>query len=229
VGEFEAALRSMVGTIRSRGALPLLLILPRASEVSSRFRFEDAAVAVKWQANSVDGRAAPQHLLAQSCLDRPTEESLASIRDRAYEWQPVYPSSPPLLSLLEAGAREYVRGDFEAATRMFVRARTMRPNSPLANYDLGVSLLAQGVKVRGLELLAEADALACNVYLQYQTATWRVATELDVPAIDIVLHFQSKGADAGELFIDPAHPTSAGHEIIANALAPALKSVISWR
>ena len=61
----------------------------------------------------------------------------------------------------------------------------------------------------------------CNVFLQHQIALWRLAHELNVPVVDLALHFQAHDGEA--LFMDPAHPNTAGHRLIADALWSALE------
>ena len=107
-----------------------------------------------------------------------------------------------------------------AAARAFEAALKIDPESPPALYDLGVASIAMGDTAEGLRLLARADALACNVFLQYQVVAWRVAVELDVPVVDLVLGFQAQ--DAGALYLDPAHPNAAAGDVIASALWPAV-------
>jgi lysophospholipase L1-like esterase len=101
-----------------------------------------------------------------------------------------------------------------------------QPDSPLAHYDLAVAKLSAG-NDDGLRDLALADRLSCNVFLHYQTILWRVARDLEVPVVDIALHFQAYRG--GELFLDPAHPSATGHQIIADALWPAIQALAERR
>jgi hypothetical protein len=118
-------------------------------------------------------------------------------------------------SRLRLGAEAYRDGRYTEAARVFSAAIALQPDSPLAYYDLGAALLAKG-EAQGLNALDQADRLACNVFLRHQIALWRLAHELQVPVVDLTLHFQTH--DGEELFMDPAHPNAAGHRIIADAL-----------
>ena len=120
---------------------------------------------------------------------------------------------------LKRGAEAYVRGDHAVAVRAFAAVVEEHPASPLARYDLGVAMLTMGDR-RGLAELDRAQALACNVFLQYQVALWKVGVDLDVPLVDVTLFFQAH--DQEPLFIDAAHPSREGHRIVADALWPAL-------
>ena len=118
-------------------------------------------------------------------------------------------------AILQEGASAYTGGAYAAAAARFAAALALDSSSPFARYDLGVAKLAAG-DTSGLTDLETADRLACNVFLQYQVALWRIATELRVPIVDITLVFEAH--DGESLFVDPAHPNQQGHRLIADAL-----------
>jgi hypothetical protein len=149
-----------------------------------------------------------------------------TLHERRPEWLQVYPEQPEVRSILKDGAEAYTRGDYAAAVERFGAALEMAPRSPLAHYNLGVAKLALD-DTTGLRNLETADHLACNVFLQYQVALWKIATELHVPVVDITLFFQAHSGDS--LFLDPAHPNQEGHRIIADALWPAIASLVGER
>lgn len=221
--QFTVAMRAMVRDTRASGATPTFLIFPRASGVSMQFPEEDAGVlAARLPARGEPGRPsmAELGLLEVSCLDyHALRDPIAQMRAQAPAWRPVYPRNLEMRTRLQAGATAYRDRDYAEAARAFAAAVPLQPDTPLAHYDLGVALLADG-QARGLAELDEADRLACSVFLQYQVALWHLAHELNVPVVDLTLHFQAH--DGEELFMDPAHPNAAGHRIIADALWTAL-------
>jgi lysophospholipase L1-like esterase len=222
--EFEAALRDIVRRTRSSGAEALFLLFPRASEVSTAYLNEDAAVATR--SDPHPSRASDESitereimLIGFSCLDhRATDDPAGLFEDRYRYWQPVFPTATNVRAKLSVGAEAYVNGDYARAVARFERAVELDPKSPLALYDLGVAKIANGQTTEGLASLESAETLACNVFLQYQVRIWRVALELDVEVVDLMLHFQTR--DASSLFIDAAHPSAEGHALISDALLP---------
>jgi lysophospholipase L1-like esterase len=70
---------------------------------------------------------------------------------------------------------------------------------------------------RGLDDIARADRIACNGFLDYYAILWRLATELDVPVVDLTLVFQTATHDGKELFLDAAHPNAEAQRLIAEA------------
>jgi lysophospholipase L1-like esterase len=218
--EFADALRRMIGDARAHGATPLLLLLPRASTVSTQDVSEDAGYLAYHQlpAERAPGGAVQSievSLLEASCLDHRVGDPIAALYERRENWPVVYPDDVDQRALLRQGAAAYVAGDLKGAREHFAEALRRQPDAPLARYDLGVSKLGAG-EPAGLGDLEAADRMACNVFLHYQVVAWRVAQELQVPVVDITLHFQSH--DGETLFVDPAHPNPAGHRIIAAAL-----------
>jgi lysophospholipase L1-like esterase len=223
--EFTAAIRAMVADTRARGATPIFLIFPRASGVSTQFPQEDAglqAARLPPPAAQAGKATAPEiNLLEASCLDHRTlTDPIKEMRAQVPAWRPVYPSHPEMRKRLGAGAIAYRNGDYAEAARLFADALPLEPDAPLAHYDLGAAQLANG-QAEGLAELDQADRLACNVFLRHQIELWRIAHELNVPAVDLTLHFQAH--DGEELFMDPAHPNAAGNRIIADALWPVLR------
>lgn len=218
IGEFEAAMRSMVAEARAAGTEVVFLAFPRASGVSNQFGYEDAALNVRILRKRGRDDESLSHnigLLEVSCLDHLEHENpMQFLLDRAGEWQPVYPPNPDTRRMLKEGAAAYVAGDLEEAIAIFEKAVAIAPRSPLAHYDLGVTRVAAGEQEAGIAELDKANSLACNVFLQYQVSTWKIAADLDVPVVDLTLYFQSHE----ELFLDPAHPNAAGHRIIAEAM-----------
>ena len=218
---FAAATRQMVADARAAGAAVVFLILPRSGEVSTDFRTdEDAALGPPLPAHTSGDKMSPRELtlFEASCLDHRTlADPPAALRDGMARWKVVYPADPALRAALRDGAQAFVRGDYAAATRLFLAAVNAHPDSPLAFYDLGVARLSAG-DAGGLESLHAADELACNVFLHYQVILWEIAAAERVPVADITLWFQAH--DGEPLFLDPAHPTPAGHAIIAEALRP---------
>jgi lysophospholipase L1-like esterase len=228
--EFEDAVRTMVKDARAAGVKVLLLILPRSSEVSIQFGYEDAAKTPPLAERPADGHVTPREigLLEASCLDhRQFADPIATLHEQRPAWRPMYPPVEAARAAVLAGARAYVRGDFATAVERFTAALALQPDSPLIRYDRGVALIASGQRSEGLQELREADRLACNVFLQYQVLIWKIATELDVPVVDITLAFQAH--DGESLFLDPAHPNPAGHRIIAEMLLPAIERLVDKR
>ena len=228
--EFEEALRIMVAEARESGASVLFLVFPRASEVSTEFQAEDVSLVAKLDPTEqpAAGREVSLRdldLLELSCLDhRQLEDPIRVLNERLPQWQPVYPTNPAVRRLLRRGADVYVNGAYATAVRRFAEAVDRQPESPLARYDLGVAQLAAGDKAAGLDELAEADRLACNVFLHYQALVWQVATELAVPVVDLTMHFQAH--DGASLFLDAAHPNPVGQRLIAEALWPAVTKLL---
>jgi len=228
--EFETALRRMVADTRSHGAVVLFLLLPRASGVSTEFGNEDAGRLAR-QLLAADHRVAGSppssrelNLLEASCLDhRAFDDPMRTLYERARDWHVVYPDDPVVRGFLQQGARAYVETRYAEAQQYFESATATQPDVPLARYDLGVAKLANGNR-EGLQDLAEADRLACNVFLEHQVILWRLAQELGVPVVDITLYFQAH--DGEPLFLDPAHPNRNGHQIIAEALWPVIQSLV---
>jgi len=218
---FAEATRRMVDDARAAGAAVVFLVLPRAGEVSTDFRTdEDAALGPPLPAHTSGAQLSPRELtlFEATCLDHRTlADPPAALREGMTRWRPVYPTDPALRLALRDGARAFVAGDLREATRRFAAAVAQHPDSPLALYDLGVARLSAGDS-GGLESLRAADHLACNVFLHYQVVLWEIATAAQVPVADITLWFQAH--DGESLFLDPAHPTPAGHAIIAEALWP---------
>lgn len=223
VDDFEEAMRTMVADTRAAGAKPMFLVFPRASEVSTQFSHEDVALVARMRRGRDDYEERMRNigLLEASCLDHLAfEDPMQVLVDRAADWEPVYPPNPVTRGLLKDGARAYVAGELDEAATTFKKTVALAPRSPLAHYDLGVSLLGAGQTEAGLAQLDQANHLACNVFLQYQVVTWEIAADLDVPVVDLALYFQSHAGE--KLFIDPAHPNAAGHRIIAEAMWAAL-------
>lgn len=227
-GEYGGALRAMIAEARAAGARPVLLLLPRAANVTAKTGGEDAAVSVQQKPllPRIEGHPTPREILMLelSCLDhRQLTDPVATMREEIGKWRPVYPAEPALRAALREAAALYSRGDYGTAHERFAAIVAASPDSPLARYDLGVSLLAAGDAASGLSALAEADRLACNVFLHYQVIAWRLAQELGVPVIDATLTFQAH--DGEPLYVDAAHPNSAGNRLIAEALLPALSAL----
>jgi len=219
--EFEESLRTMVRDARERGTKPIFLVFPRASIVSNQFPTQDAGLMVqlgRMPARKPGAQPTSKELgiLELSCVEpNQLADPLGELHRRMSDWRPMLPRKPELMEILRGGARSYVSGDLQAAEREFARAVSMQPDVPLAAYDLGVTHLTLGRRKAGLEELERASHLACSVFLEFQVVLWRVATELDVPIVDLSLHFQ---AHEGDLYLDPAHPNLDGQEIIAKAL-----------
>jgi lysophospholipase L1-like esterase len=227
--EYERALVEMIARSRGAGARVALVILPRASQVSMKFLYEDAAQAVRRMplepraSDEAEWTDQERSLIGFSCLDGGFEDVVAALHDGIGDWHPMCPGiGTEVQKGLSAGARDFASGKLERATRTFERIVKEAPDSPLAHYDLAVAQFARGDSEEGLGHLARAEEIACNVFLRYQAITWRVALEHEVPVVDAVLHFQTRGVTAGGLFLDPAHPSPEGHAIIARALADEL-------
>jgi lysophospholipase L1-like esterase len=220
--EFTAAIREMVADARAQGAQPIFLIFPRASTVSKQFPDEDSGVlAARLPAAKPGPPTVPEiNLLEASCLDhRALSDPLGEMRKLAPAWRRVYPDNADVRSRLSAGAIAYTKGDYAAAVDRFKEAVAVEPDSPLARYDLGTAYLASG-HAEGMAEHERADRVACNVFLRHQVTLWRLARELNVPVVDLTLHFQAQ--DGTDLFMDPAHPNAAGSRVIADALWPVL-------
>jgi lysophospholipase L1-like esterase len=223
--QFTAAVRAMVADTRASGAEPIFLVFPRASAVSTLFPQEDAGlVAARLPppvAKPGKPTAAEISLLEASCLDHQAlNDPIQEMRSRAPAWRPVYPAAAEMRERLRQGALAYSAGRYDEATRLFSEAVALQGDVPLAHYDLGAALLANG-RAEGLAEFDTADRLACSVFLSHQIALWRLAHELHVPVVDLALHFQAH--DGAALFMDPAHPNAAGDQIIADALWPVLQ------
>jgi len=227
--EYERALVEMVARSRRAGARVAFVILPRASEVSVQFPYEDAAQVVR--RTPLEPRASADRdwtdpersSIGSSCLGSDADDVVMTLHDEISDWHPMYPGiGTPLQTGLSASARDFAIGKLEAVTRTFEEIAKEAPDAPLAHYDLAVAQPTRGNSEAGLRHLARSEELACNVLLCYQAVTWRVAIEHDVPVVDAVLHFQAYGASAGDPFLDPAHPSPEGHAIIAQVLAAGL-------
>jgi lysophospholipase L1-like esterase len=220
---FEASLREMVTLASHAGVEVAFLLFPRASQVSSRFAYEDPALRFRAEGLPDPSREASTtsleaSLLQYSCLDVGAPDSLELLRARAGDWRVFYFGRNVRL---DQGARAYVAGRFAVAEKAFRDVLREDPGSPLALYDLGSTLLAQGRIEAGFGFLAEAERLSCSIFLRYQTILWRVATEYGIPVIDLMLHFQAH--DANRLFMDPAHPSAEARDVIASALWPVVQ------
>ncbi|MDX2168150.1 MAG: SGNH/GDSL hydrolase family protein [Deltaproteobacteria bacterium] len=230
--EFAHSERQMVRDARAAGAKPLIMILPRASGVSTDFRFEDAARARDASRQAADAGATTASgeslrdrvTLEFSCIDhRDRADALGEMREQQDGWHPVYPDRLDVRALLRDGARAYVAGAFAAAVAKFAAAVAAQPDSPLAFYDLGVAQIAAGDAESGLRALHNADRLACSIFLHYQVVAWSVGLEEGVPVVDLTPWFQAH--DGEPLFLDPAHPNIEGSQIIAQALWPAIQKL----
>lgn len=217
--EFEEAIRFMVGEARAGGARVVLLSFPRAFELSNAFPHEDAT----FQARSVrsDADARPLALFEFSCLDYRAADAMEQLRREGPAWRPVRSDDPALRDLLARGSKAYLEGDFAASIATYQQARAFEPDSPSVLYELGVAEIAQGQTASGLERLRRADGLACSTFLSYQVALWKLAVELSVPLVDLMLVLQPHTDES--LFIDAAHPSAIGHRRIAQALWPVLE------
>ena len=222
--EFEAAMRAMVTESRAVGAAVVLLLFPRAAQITPTYQYEDVTHVVRTLhgAKTPPKPARDLNLLLYSCLDhRRLADPVQTLHERMQNWQPLYPTDAALIATLRRGARAYVAGDYAQAVATFTQAVERQPASPLARYDRGVAALAAGDRETGWRDLQEADRLACNVFVQYDVILWKVAIDLDVPVIDLLLQFQAQ--DGETLFRDPAHPSAAGARAIADALWPVLQ------
>jgi tetratricopeptide (TPR) repeat protein len=219
----------MVADARSAGARPVFLLFPRPSQVSTQFKWEDSALAVREEALPPrDGRGLDEkglkalrardlRLLENSCLDhRRYEDPIGVMREQIASWQPVRPNDGEVLALLAEGSHNFAAAHYAEAAARFAAALERQPDSPLALYDWGVSLIMAGDRDTGLDSLDRADRLSCNAFLHYNVLTWKIATELNVPVVDLTLFFQTRGNQS--LFLDPVHPNVAGHHLIAVAL-----------
>lgn len=225
VEEFTAAMRAMVADTLAQGAKPILLIFPRASGVSTQFPEEDAGAAAARLPPPKPGKptVAEINLFEVSCLDhRKLADPMREMRAQAPLWKAVYPSDTEMRRQLAAGAVAYQNGNYAEAQRQFMQASVLDANVPLAHYDLGAALLADG-RSEGLAELDRADALACSIFLRHQIVLWRLAHEYKLPVVDLTLAFQAH--DGETLFLDPAHPNAAGDRIMADALWPMLQRV----
>ncbi|MFT4571952.1 MAG: lysophospholipase L1-like esterase [Candidatus Binatia bacterium] len=221
--EFEDSTRKTIKAVLSHGADPVLMVFPRSVEIQEPVvPVEDVAIAIQMSpfGNDPDPTSTGSRelgLLEASCLDHlAIQDPVAALRSQSPSWKPVRPSDPKLLEILRAGAKAFVAGDTEEALDRFAQGVALDPASPLARYDLGVTKLKSGDPDGGLDELARAEKLACNVFLSYQVALHRIAVELEVSIIDLVPVFQVD--DSEELFLDPAHPNATGSRLIAEAL-----------
>jgi hypothetical protein len=155
-----------------------------------------------------------------SCLDtrKIQGDPLDALRRVMPAWRPVFPRPPEVQAELVEGAKEYVAGRVDAARARFERAAEIDPGSPLAWYARAVVQLESGATHQGIDALAHADALACNVFLHYQVAARETAERLGVRVVDMTLPFLARAGES--LYVDPAHPNPEGHAIIAEALWP---------
>ena len=227
--EFEGILRKSVAEARASGARVLFLLLPRAMEVTDEYAYEDPALSQRALPLPKRVPGAPPTrreiaVLENSCLDNRHDDALDALHRRITDWQAVRPQRPEVRAHLHRGAVAWESGEREISWREFSEALRLQPDSPLALYDLGVVELESG-NPSGMQRLVEADRLACSVFLKYQVAMWRVATQLNVPVVDAVLLFQAHEGEA--LYLDPAHPSPLGHRLIAEALWPVLERLVS--
>lgn len=224
--EYGDALRTMAGEARDAGAVPLVLLLPRRSSISTDDAGEDAALSAQSLPPRATAGAAPtqgEALAVQfSCLDhRALPEPVRTLYEQRDGWRPVYPRRQATAALLRDGANAFVDADYGRAIERFSAALEQEPDSPLAHYDLGVAQLVSTGYRQGMQALDDADRLACSAFLHYSVTAWRVAVELNLPVVDITLFFQAH--DGTVLYLDSAHPNVTGHEIIARALHSALE------
>jgi lysophospholipase L1-like esterase len=230
LAEFERALRQSVIEARAADARVLLLLLPRATEVSPGFRHEDVALAKPLERPE---RERPEReragtlptdrersLLELSCLDPAADDALGALQRGLPKWKPLQPSKPGARAWLARGAVAYERSDYRLAATRFSRALEVEPEAPLALYALGAAEIAMESVASGLARMQRAEELACNVFLQYQVALWRIGVEMGVPVVDVLLVFHAHSRE--ELFLDEAHPTARGHRLIAEALHRAI-------
>jgi lysophospholipase L1-like esterase len=234
VAEFEEAMREMVELVRGANAEVILLLFPRASQVSNAYRWEDPAMS--WRESPIAPSSAhgevtrrDANLLLYSCPQGTDGgDPLDALRSRVDAWQAFYPGMRPIvLEFLTAGARDYVGGQLDLSRRHLLRALANAPEAPLALYSLASVDFARGRAEAGLKLLERSERASCNVFLSYQVALWRVAVDLRVPVVDLMLHFQAH--DAERLFLDPAHPSAEARDVIAAALWPALSELVRAR
>jgi hypothetical protein len=204
--------------------------MPRAVEVSDEYRYEDSALNLLRNALPPDSRVEPpgkleRQLIEASCLDPRQDDVRAVLRERMGDWWPVRPLHAEARRWLQRGAIAFNAGDHALARRNFAAALRRESDSPLALYARGVVDLESGHTDAGLKRLAWAGRRACNVFLQYQVILRRVAAELDVPVVDAMLLFLAH--DGEPLYLDSAHPNPRGHALIAEALWPVLREIVS--
>jgi len=200
----------------------LLVAFPRAMQVSGFRVREDAATMAERERGREDPSDGGLDLLEVSCVeDRGTPDALERALRASRDWRPTRPKSARLRLLLARGAARFAAGDVAAAEVKFRAALARAPDAPLAHYDLGVAQLASGRAGEGLAHLAEASRLSCSVFLQYAERLWRVAAEEKLSVLDVLLLFQSR--NARPFFLDPAHLTPRGHDVLARALRAMLE------
>ena len=95
--EYERALVEMIARSRGAGARVALVVLPRASQVSTKFHYEDAAQVVRrmpLEPRAADGAEwtdQERSLINSSCLDAGIEDVVTVLHDGIGDWRPMYP------------------------------------------------------------------------------------------------------------------------------------------
>jgi lysophospholipase L1-like esterase len=223
VDDYAAALEAMAYDTRAAGAEPVFVLIPRASEVSTEHAWEDVALAQPPGPQISRLGQRELYMLEASCLEtRAIDDPLATLRREMPKWKPVFPRDERVRGDLIAGAAAYVKGARDEGIVRFRQAAETDPTSPLAWYALGVAQLETGAANDGVAALSRADDLACNVFVHYQVAAWKLAQRLGVRVVDVTLPFLARNGES--LYVDPAHPNPAGHAIIAAALWPLLST-----
>lgn len=102
------------------------------------------------------------------------------------------------------------------------------PRVSLDQYRANLRELAREVRQGGGEVmflnLPYGSAAPPPALVPYRQALWDTAVELNAPCIDLDQYFIDHIAQWDQLFLDPIHPSSRGHALIAGQLLKALEA-----
>ena len=162
--------------------------------------------------------------IAYSCLDpRESRDLPTFVVQNARSWQGFYPAKDRLRRLLRLAAGAIREGNAEDAQSFVSAALRHTSDAPLVLFTAGSLELMRGREQESDAFFERANRAACNIFLSYHIASLKVASELDVAFVDALIAFQAHDS-AGDLFLDPAHPSVAGHRVLGEARAATVHS-----
>lgn len=129
---------------------------------------------------------------------------------------------------LVSQARELGGADLRQALALLEEAAAIDDEYAQVHYDIGICRLELGAVVEARQSLLRAkelDVCPLRMIEPIQAAICRVAQESGTPLVDaqtLIAAASRSGFPDGEWLVDHVHPSIAGHQLIADALADKL-------